>query len=316
MKSWPHFFQGEQKHRSSASDVTAISPRDRAQLRALAKHFAAPKRAETQYVADLRKMQKVVWDGVMTVVRDKVLPDPDWRQDQDRANVGALGGGLLERIVRFTTPQTQQAFDRMHKEVMKARNRTPEATARLESDLAKRIHERLSIPGIDHGLQGIVAVKRAENVDLIKSVQSDMLDDLRSVLAETDGQSISDIEDALVARGNVPLSRVNLIARDQTLKLNSAITQHRCRAAGIDKYEWSTSLDERVRPGHAALEGQSFSWSDPPETNDDGDRNNPGEDFQCRCVACPILEEDDGEEEATEGESEDDPGEPEDLAAE
>ena len=233
--------------------MAKLTPRDRAQLRKLAKSFAASKRAETQYVADLRRMQTSVWDGVMRVIREKILPDPDWRQDAPNGHVPEIDHRLLERIVKFVVPQTQAAFDEMHKEVMRSRNRTPAAQAKLEGDLARRIHARLSIPGIDHGLAGIVAVKRAENVDLIKSVQRDMLDDLRGVLAETEGQSADEIEDALVARGHVPLSRVNLIARDQTLKLNSAITQHRCQAAGLNRYTWSTSQDERVRPMHADL---------------------------------------------------------------
>ena len=225
-------------------------------------------------------MQSSVFDGVLRAIREQVLPHPEWRQDQ-RAPNSVLNDQMLRRIFRFTTPQTEAAFNRMHKEVMKARNRSPDATARLQSDLAKRIHDRLTVPGIDRGLDGVVAMKRSDNVQLIKSVQVDMLDDLRQVLEETEGLSIPDIENALLARGNVPLSRVNLIARDQTLKLNSGITQHRCQAAGLNRYTWSTSQDERVRPMHADLEGQVFSWDSPPVTNDQGDRNSPGEDYQC-----------------------------------
>ncbi len=294
--------------------MARMSPRDRAQLRALAKSFAAPKRAEAQYVADLRKMQKSVWEGVVRAIREKGLPAPDWRQDHEAPH-SLLDDRMLRRIFRFTTPQTQAAFDRMHKEVMKARNRAPEATARLQGDLARRIHERLSLPGIDHGLDGIVAVKRAENVDLVKSVQSDMLDDLRDVLAETAGQSLSEIEDAIIARGNVPISRVNLIARDQTTKLNAAITQHRCQAAGLSRYTWSTSQDERVREEHRNLEGREFSFAvGAPEADTDGGNANPGEPIACRCVACPILESDD-EGEASGGVAEEDEESP-DLAAE
>jgi SPP1 gp7 family putative phage head morphogenesis protein len=77
-----------------------------------------------------------------------------------------------------------------------------------------------------------------------------------------------------------------LIARDQTLKLNSAITKDRHIAAGISEYTWSTSLDDRVRPEHEALEGTKHSWDAPPEPG------HPGEDFQCRCVAIPVIDED------------------------
>lgn len=46
---------------------------------------------------------------------------------------------------------------------------------------------------------------------------------------------------------------------------------------------------------HQELDGTEQSWDDPPVTNEDGDRNHPGEDYQCRCVAYPILDELDGE---------------------
>jgi SPP1 gp7 family putative phage head morphogenesis protein len=82
--------------------------------------------------------------------------------------------------------------------------------------------------------------------------------------------------------------------------------------AGISEYEWSTSGDERVRSSHDELDGTRQSWDDPPVTNDDGDTNHPGEDYQCRCVAIPVLPDigdlTDSEEPEDESESEDEEG--------
>ncbi len=50
------------------------------------------------------------------------------------------------------------------------------------------------------------------------------------------------------------------------------------------KYIWRTRGDEKVRPSHAALEGQVFSWDNPPAIG------HPGEDHNCRCMAEPHLE--------------------------
>ena len=70
--------------------------------------------------------------------------------------------------------------------------------------------------------------------------------------------------------------------------------------AGVDKYRWSTSQDGSVRddpkgkgdPNHAILEGTIHSWDDPPVTCErTGDTNNPGFDYQCRCVGITVLEE-------------------------
>jgi len=71
-------------------------------------------------------------------------------------------------------------------------------------------------------------------------------------------------------------------------KLNGRFTQERQTDAGIDSYVWRTMEDERVRETHDAVDGQTFPWSAPPEETDN---NHPGEDYQCRCWAEPVLPE-------------------------
>lgn len=83
----------------------------------------------------------------------------------------------------------------------------------------------------------------------------------------------------------VSTSRAALIARDQTSKFNSSLTQLRQTNVGVKEYTWSTSLDERVRLEHAKREGKTFSWNAPP---DDG---HPGEAVNCRCVALPVFDD-------------------------
>lgn len=65
------------------------------------------------------------------------------------------------------------------------------------------------------------------------------------------------------------------LARDQTAKLVSNINQHRQEALGVTRYTWRTVQDERVRASHEELDGQVFSWNDPPDVG------HPGEDYQC-----------------------------------
>ena len=100
---------------------------------------------------------------------------------------------------------------------------------------------------------------------------------------DVNGMRVEELQRKLEERGDISESRAELVARDQTLKLNGAITQIRQENAGIDAYTWSTSLDERVREEHVALEGQTFSWASPPAVG------HPGEDYQCRCVAIPVI---------------------------
>jgi SPP1 gp7 family putative phage head morphogenesis protein len=79
--------------------------------------------------------------------------------------------------------------------------------------------------------------------------------------------------------------RSKLIARDQTASLNASLNKTRQSQVGVSEYEWSTSLDERVRPLHASFEGNRYRWDEPGP--DDG--MHPGEPINCRCVAMAVI---------------------------
>ncbi len=124
------------------------------------------------------------------------------------------------------------------------------------------------------------------NVDLIRSIDKRYFDDITKIVREglESGRSTKSIRAALQQRYQVSRSRAQLIARDQIAKLNGQITEHRQRKAGITEYVWSTVGDEHVRPTHKAHDGKTYKWSDPPANT-----GHPGEDFQCRCSALPVL---------------------------
>ena len=69
------------------------------------------------------------------------------------------------------------------------------------------------------------------------------------------------------------------------LSLNGQLTKERQTDLGVEQYIWRTVGDERVREEHEILDGEVFSWDNPPEPGQ------PGDDYQCRCTAEPILPE-------------------------
>lgn len=142
------------------------------------------------------------------------------------------------------------------------------------------------------GVAEHVAEFRRQNLDLIGGAAEDYLEDVRDVIENAPlGTRAEDLADLLRERAGVSESRAELIAVDQTLKLNGQLNQMRQVNAGVERYVWSTSHDERVRPMHRDLDGSEQSWADPPETDEDGNANHPGQDFRCRCVALPVLPE-------------------------
>lgn len=85
--------------------------------------------------------------------------------------------------------------------------------------------------------------------------------------------------------------RAELIARDQTLKAYGRLQRARQERAGIKRYRWVTSRDERVRHRHRDLDNTIQRWDQPPIVHPSGRRAHPGGDYQCRCSAAPVVDE-------------------------
>ncbi len=131
------------------------------------------------------------------------------------------------------------------------------------------------------------------NTDLIKA-EADLRRRVERVLEDplNQGRSVADISKLLQEQAGYSTSRAELTARDQTLKLYGQIQQERQQNAGVERYIWTTSLDERVRPDHADLDGSIQRWDDPPIVDRrTGRRGHPGFDYQCRCSAVAVLDE-------------------------
>jgi SPP1 gp7 family putative phage head morphogenesis protein len=130
----------------------------------------------------------------------------------------------------------------------------------------------------------------AANIDMIKSIPEKYFDLVTETITSgwANGLRWESLVEGIQRDGDITENRAKLIARDQTSKMNSAFNQERQQQVGIDKYEWSTSHDERVRESHAELDGETFEWAGPPMVDDEA--VNPGEAINCRCVAIPIVD--------------------------
>lgn len=84
--------------------------------------------------------------------------------------------------------------------------------------------------------------------------------------------------------------KAKFLAYQETSLMTASYREIRYKDIGVEKYMWSTSHDERVRPDHRILQGKIFYFDHPPVTNQStGAKNNPGEDYNCRCVSIPVL---------------------------
>lgn len=129
-----------------------------------------------------------------------------------------------------------------------------------------------------------------ENVNLIKSVPFDSLDEMQKIVMNgwNNSRSTKAILKDIQEKFGVSKSKAKFLAIDQTAKLNAKISQFQQQDAGCEEYVWSASGDARVRERHRELDGKVFRWDKPPVVDEKtGRRAHPGEDYHCRCVAIP-----------------------------
>jgi SPP1 gp7 family putative phage head morphogenesis protein len=128
------------------------------------------------------------------------------------------------------------------------------------------------------------------NLDLITSLPAEHIDRVRDVLAEHRGARVEELAERIEGATGASEAQARLIARDQVLKLNAQVAQARHQAAGVTEYVWRSSRDERVRSRHKVLDGTRQKYAHPPIVDPGtGRRGHPGEDYQCRCTADPVL---------------------------
>lgn len=96
--------------------------------------------------------------------------------------------------------------------------------------------------------------------------------------------------------------RSQLIAADQTGRLNGILSKFRQKEAGLDLYTWNALADKKTRPLHRQMGGSINKWSDSsvyafgtPENVSSRPSEMqgaiPGSQINCRCTASPYLKQ-------------------------
>jgi len=148
-----------------------------------------------------------------------------------------------------------------------------------------------------------------ENFNLIKNLADEVIKKISTGISQgvMSGKTAKEMEGEVqkllkshIGNYRNPGYRARLIARDQVGKLNGYFTQRRQTDVGIDKYEWSTAGDERVRTSHRAMDNKLCKWADASVMSSDGGETwqsrplemqgaIPGSQISCRCSALPWM---------------------------
>lgn len=126
-----------------------------------------------------------------------------------------------------------------------------------------------------------------DNVDLIKTIPTRYHTRLKADMAHLlDTHPFDEHAVTTKLRQTYKSSGYNLrrLSRDQTNKTIGKFTEARQTRIGVQRYQWRTASDERVRPSHQSNDGRIFRWDSPPSTG------HPGYEIQCRCVALAVID--------------------------
>lgn len=169
---------------------------------------------------------------------------------------------------------------------------------KIDRDLTKTVEKISVTPVMNDERRAKIAKEWQENMDkYIKNFTEKEIIELRKTVMESAFQGnryeylIKGIRDSY----GVTRRKARFLARQETNLLVAKLKETRYQEAGVYRYRWKCvagTKDHPVRPAHKALNGQIFRFDDPPITTEPGEpvrRNNPGEDFNCRCMSIPIV---------------------------
>jgi len=159
--------------------------------------------------------------------------------------------------------------------------------ARAEWNRITKAAYGVEVPVPEDWLADSLGAWRQRNLLLVEKLTATTLMDLEGGLLDrlrAGHAGVNDLTEELERNINRAAGRASMIARDQTITLNSTLVEKRQRQAGVVEYIWRTMGDERVRRTHGAHDGLRYRWDRPPENT-----GHPGNEHGCRCSPEPVF---------------------------
>ena len=228
------------------------------------------------YLASLRRFLV----GASNAIRDIIIPS--YRQ----------------RILTIDTDENDfRNFENILAGLVRSVNETVRNLLNIESarHTSSFISSVRSTFGVD--IRGIVSNEDLEdfleaaalrNAGLIKGLSDDLVRRVRfsTTNALINGSTVAELRRTLRDDLGFSDTRAQLIASDQTAKLNADLNKRRHQQAGIEDYIWVTSRDERVRERHRKINGRRFTYGEETPAENGAE---PGQPIRCRCIAQAVV---------------------------
>ena len=236
--------------------------------------FQKVRDAERGYAAQLRKIARHVGDLIRGL--DPTAP----------AAMSTLQYAF-QRYADVLKPWARAAGERMVKEVAR---RDELAWRQYSKMMGVELRRQIQ----DAPIGEVVRRLQEEQVALITSLPLEAGRRVQEIARGTlySGARPEALAKEILKSGHVAASRATLIARTETAKASSVLTQARAAYVGSEGYIWRTVKDSDVRKSHRKMEGKFVRWDTPPEV-EPGKWYHAGQFPNCRCFSEPILPDDD-----------------------
>lgn len=245
---------------------------------------------QRELLAEIREMNADVKHQVLDIIRDNPLAQ-DSKMAMDASPIQLVKRALDALARKWVDRFINKAFpisDDLVKKTESAVDRGLLASARKES---LTINMQWT-PAMTEKVDAIIA----ENVSLIRSIPEKYFTEVegmvyRAVARGGDRKQLADeIEANFGKRHGITRRRAEFIARDQTRKATSALSNARQQAAGIKKGIWIHSGGgNEPRNKHVHANGEEFFLDKGLPIGDKGQYVLPGEEPNCGCTWKPVL---------------------------
>jgi len=228
------------------------------------KDWQPKKKVEEQYYSDIRQIIEQVIKGNVNVINaQEFLRKYAWQAAQ-RMVVGLLYDGANSwRAAARESMQGRRIYEALRSE--------------LRGPVGGRVRQLI-----------------VQNARLISSLPLEIAEKVAQQVAESQqaGERAENFSSTLTA--HLTRSRARLIARTETSKASTALTQARSEELGLQWWVWQTSQDQRVRLAHRKMQGVLCSWNDLPAPEQlVGEKSAghyaAGNIYNCRCYPEPLL---------------------------
>ena len=274
-------------------DLKRAGGMTRAKLRRLkVRKWKYPLALERQYTSAINRFMTKRWKEYAAIAVPMMVPREDALADLEPEP--GTNGPALGAIVNIA--------------------RSLDAFNKKELDAFKKIAIGEAFQEQEPWVKNVLDTWAREQVTLISKASQDMLDTVARRIRDGVKAGRNAREVTAMINADLPgisYRRARIIARDQTAKLNSSLTQGRMADAGLETYIWDTAQDERVRgnptgryanaiPSHFMMQGKLCRWDDPTVWFENGEwvkrapdapYFHPGMAIMCRCVAVPNWDE-------------------------